>query len=243
MENSSTCTEIKVNVDNDPPLVTCLDNVVVSNDEGLCSAVVSYDLPIATDKCDDDDEITVEQTEGLGTGENDFMVEAGERIAVIGPNGIGKTTFLRCLIGDLEADAGGGAAVASEVDVVNDALADLCAGEAGRVADRAVLAELRTDEELRGAMGTAAVNAATFLVLMLETPKAIENAEEIEVQFSDERRYPAEVVGTDPPTDLAVLRIEAPKASLRPLRIGASADGDVPTIGIDQGCCIDLHPA
>ena len=35
-----------------------------------------------------------------------FMVEAGERIAVIGPNGIGKTTFLRCLIGDLEADAG-----------------------------------------------------------------------------------------------------------------------------------------
>jgi ATPase subunit of ABC transporter with duplicated ATPase domains len=35
-----------------------------------------------------------------------FMVEAGERIAVIGPNGIGKTTFLRCLVGDLEPDAG-----------------------------------------------------------------------------------------------------------------------------------------
>ena len=37
----------------------------------------------------------------------------------------------------------------------------------------------------------------------------IENAEEIEVQFSDERRFPAEVVGTDPATDLAVLRIRA----------------------------------
>jgi ATPase subunit of ABC transporter with duplicated ATPase domains len=30
-----------------------------------------------------------------------FHVEAGERIAIIGPNGIGKTTLLRCLAGEL----------------------------------------------------------------------------------------------------------------------------------------------
>ena len=36
----------------------------------------------------------------------DLLVEVGERIAVIGPNGIGKTTLLRCLVGDLESDAG-----------------------------------------------------------------------------------------------------------------------------------------
>ena len=36
----------------------------------------------------------------------DLMVEVGERVAIIGPNGIGKTTLLRCLVGDLEADAG-----------------------------------------------------------------------------------------------------------------------------------------
>lgn len=35
-----------------------------------------------------------------------FRVEAGERIAIIGPNGIGKTTLLRCLAGDLEVDYG-----------------------------------------------------------------------------------------------------------------------------------------
>jgi ATPase subunit of ABC transporter with duplicated ATPase domains len=35
-----------------------------------------------------------------------LMVEAGERIAVIGPNGIGKTTLLRTLAGDLAPDGG-----------------------------------------------------------------------------------------------------------------------------------------
>jgi ATPase subunit of ABC transporter with duplicated ATPase domains len=36
----------------------------------------------------------------------DMMVEVGERIAIIGPNGIGKTSLLRCLAGDLEPSAG-----------------------------------------------------------------------------------------------------------------------------------------
>jgi serine protease Do len=36
----------------------------------------------------------------------------------------------------------------------------------------------------------------------------VENADEIEIQFSDERRFKAEVIGTDPPTDLAVLKIK-----------------------------------
>lgn len=35
-----------------------------------------------------------------------LMVEVGERIAVIGPNGIGKSTLLRCLVGDLEPSSG-----------------------------------------------------------------------------------------------------------------------------------------
>jgi ATPase subunit of ABC transporter with duplicated ATPase domains len=33
-------------------------------------------------------------------------VEAGERVAIIGPNGIGKTTLLRTLVGEMSADAG-----------------------------------------------------------------------------------------------------------------------------------------
>lgn len=35
-----------------------------------------------------------------------LMVEAGERIAIIGANGIGKTTLLRCLLNEISADSG-----------------------------------------------------------------------------------------------------------------------------------------
>jgi ATPase subunit of ABC transporter with duplicated ATPase domains len=35
-----------------------------------------------------------------------LMVEVGERIAIIGANGIGKTTLLKCLVGDTELTGG-----------------------------------------------------------------------------------------------------------------------------------------
>ncbi len=35
-----------------------------------------------------------------------FNVRAGERIAIIGANGVGKTTLMRCLVGDLKPSAG-----------------------------------------------------------------------------------------------------------------------------------------
>jgi len=54
------------------------------------------------------------EVRGLGKGfdegplfENlDLTIEAGARVAIIGPNGIGKTTLVRCLLQELDADAG-----------------------------------------------------------------------------------------------------------------------------------------
>ena len=54
------------------------------------------------------------EVEGLGKGYDetplfedlDMSLEVGERVAIIGPNGIGKTTLLRCLVGDLQPDNG-----------------------------------------------------------------------------------------------------------------------------------------
>ena len=36
----------------------------------------------------------------------DLTIEVGERVAIIGPNGIGKSTLLRCLMGEFKPDAG-----------------------------------------------------------------------------------------------------------------------------------------
>ena len=36
----------------------------------------------------------------------DLIIEAGSRVAIIGPNGIGKTTLIRCLLQELDTDTG-----------------------------------------------------------------------------------------------------------------------------------------
>jgi len=44
--------------------------------------------------------------DGMLFGEGDLILEAGAKLAVIGENGVGKTTFLRCLISEIEANNG-----------------------------------------------------------------------------------------------------------------------------------------
>jgi serine protease Do/serine protease DegQ len=55
----------------------------------------------------------------------------------------------------------------------------------------------------------------------------IENAREITVRLSDSRKLPAKLVGRDPKTDLAVLKVEAPA----PLPVAELADSDRLRVG------------
>jgi Do/DeqQ family serine protease len=57
---------------------------------------------------------------------------------------------------------------------------------------------------------------------ILTNNHVVENAAEIEVGLSDDRKFKAILVGRDPKTDLAVLKIEAPPASLPVADLGDS---------------------
>jgi S1-C subfamily serine protease len=50
----------------------------------------------------------------------------------------------------------------------------------------------------------------------------VEGARRIQVHFSDDTEAEAEVVGTDPDTDLAVIKVDVPAAMLHPVELGES---------------------
>ncbi len=62
---------------------------------------------------------------------------------------------------------------------------------------------------------------------ILTNNHVVENAAEIQVRLSDQRKFPARLVGRDPKTDLAVLKIDAS----RPLPVAELGDSDRLRIG------------
>jgi serine protease Do len=50
----------------------------------------------------------------------------------------------------------------------------------------------------------------------------VEDADQIKVRLSDESEYDATIIGRDPKTDLALIKIDAPSKDLKPLELGDS---------------------
>jgi S1-C subfamily serine protease len=70
----------------------------------------------------------------------------------------------------------------------------------------------------------------------------VEGASEVSVKLGDsEQSFEAEVVGTDPGTDIALLKVDAPAKEFHPLRLGRSADLEVgdPVVAIGNPFGLD----
>ncbi len=70
----------------------------------------------------------------------------------------------------------------------------------------------------------------------------VEGADEVEVTFGeDSEPVSAEVIGSDPSTDLALLRADAPSSELHPLTLGSSSDIEVgaPVVAIGNPFGLD----
>ena len=52
----------------------------------------------------------------------------------------------------------------------------------------------------------------------------VEGADQIKVRLSNEEEYDAEIIGRDPKTDIALIKIDAPARDLKPLKLGDSDD-------------------
>jgi S1-C subfamily serine protease len=77
---------------------------------------------------------------------------------------------------------------------------------------------------------------------VLTNNHVVEGGETIRVSFESEgQMYPAEVVGTEPNSDLALLKVDAPAAKLHPLKLGDSSKMEVGDPVVAIGNPFDLQ--
>ena len=77
---------------------------------------------------------------------------------------------------------------------------------------------------------------------VLTNNHVVEGGEEIRVSFESEgKMYPAEVVGTEPNSDLALLKVDAPASQLHPLKLGDSSKMEVGDPVVAIGNPFDLQ--
>jgi putative serine protease PepD len=69
----------------------------------------------------------------------------------------------------------------------------------------------------------------------------VEGASDITIRFSNGSTYPATLVGTDPSTDLAVVKVDAPASVLHPLELGDSSDVEVGDAVVAMGSPFGLE--
>lgn len=101
--------------------------------------------------------------------------------------------------------------------LINDPLLRRFFGQSDEPAD---------DTEMQGSLGSGVIiNADEKGSYVLTNDHVVSGSNDIQLAFADGRVIPAKVVGTDPETDLAVLRVEA--KGLTPITLGQSDKAQV----------------
>ena len=86
--------------------------------------------------------------------------------------------------------------------------------------ERFGLGQAPSRRETQRGLGSGFVINKTGVILT--NNHVVAGADEVWVQLSDERRFEARVVGSDPSTDVAVVKLTHPPGDLRPVQIGNS---------------------
>jgi serine protease Do len=86
--------------------------------------------------------------------------------------------------------------------------------------ERFGLGEAPVQRETQRSLGSGFVVSKAGIILT--NNHVVAGADDVRVQLPDERRFEARVVGADPSTDVAVVRLTNPPADLRPVQIGNS---------------------
>ena len=98
--NSTICSFDVVVTDGEAPVVEEMDNITVSNDAGVCGAVVNFDTIVATDNCEID---SVVITEGLESGSEFPVGTTTVTYTVTDVNGNVSTESFTVTVNDTEA--------------------------------------------------------------------------------------------------------------------------------------------
>ncbi|MBK5233406.1 MAG: trypsin-like peptidase domain-containing protein [Thermoleophilia bacterium] len=116
----------------------------------------------------------------------------------------------------------------------------------GFITASGVRAEASPFDPLGQGGGTGTATGSGFLIdkegHMVTNNHVVEGSQDITVTLGDsDASYDAEVVGTDPSTDLALLKVDAPEDSMDPLAIGDSGDAKVgdPVVAIGNPFGLD----